>query len=294
MLTTELIDQWIIHPSQLDGESLNALRSVLARYPFFHTARLLFLQNLFGVRDPSFGAELRKATLYIVDRRILFNLIHGDVLAPLTEVLLPEEAAAEETAEQQSAPMLDRSLQLIDSFLATQPEQRKDWLEFDAVSDYTAYMVKAEDAPKKEENCSINGSEQETSPVVEEATASTTATSVSASPEPAEQDTSQLNGHELIDKFIDSSPTFTLDSSPESLSAQEADKSTYLEELTANNFEEEECFTETLAKIYIRQEKYSRAIEIFKKLCLKYPKKSAYFADQIRFLEKLIINTKSK
>ena len=31
-----------------------------------------------------------------------------------------------------------------------------------------------------------------------------------------------------------------------------------------------------------------------KKLNLKYPKKNAYFADQIRFLEKLIINTKSK
>jgi len=27
---------------------------------------------------------------------------------------------------------------------------------------------------------------------------------------------------------------------------------------------------------------------------LKYPEKNAYFADQIRFLEKLIINTKQK
>ncbi|MBD9092593.1 MAG: tetratricopeptide repeat protein, partial [Bacteroides oleiciplenus] len=27
---------------------------------------------------------------------------------------------------------------------------------------------------------------------------------------------------------------------------------------------------------------------------LNYPKKNAYFADQIRFLEKLIINAKSK
>ncbi|MDY5978814.1 MAG: tetratricopeptide repeat protein, partial [Phocaeicola plebeius] len=34
--------------------------------------------------------------------------------------------------------------------------------------------------------------------------------------------------------------------------------------------------------------------EIIKKLNLKYPKKNTYFADQIRFLEKLIINAKSK
>ena len=58
--------------------------------------------------------------------------------------------------------------------------------------------------------------------------------------------------------------------------------------------DEESYFTETLAKIYVKQGKYSKAIEIIKKLNLKYPKKNVYFVDQIRFLEKLIINTKSK
>ena len=46
--------------------------------------------------------------------------------------------------------------------------------------------------------------------------------------------------------------------------------------------------------ISLKQQRYSKALEIIKKLNLKYPKKNAYFADQIRFLEKLIINTKSK
>ena len=50
----------------------------------------------------------------------------------------------------------------------------------------------------------------------------------------------------------------------------------------------------TLAKIYIKQHRYDKALEIIKKLSLNYPKKNAYFADQIRFLEKLIINAKSK
>ena len=53
-------------------------------------------------------------------------------------------------------------------------------------------------------------------------------------------------------------------------------------------------FTETLAKIYIKQRRYSKALEIIRKLNLKYPKKSIYFADQIRFLEKLVINEKTK
>lgn len=51
-------------------------------------------------------------------------------------------------------------------------------------------------------------------------------------------------------------------------------------------------FTETLAKIYLKQHRYGKALEIIRKLYLKYPKKNIYFADQVRFLEKLILNNK--
>ena len=57
---------------------------------------------------------------------------------------------------------------------------------------------------------------------------------------------------------------------------------------------EESYFTETLARIYIKQGRYSKALEIISRLSLQYPKKNAYFADQIRFLEKLIINNNKK
>ena len=57
---------------------------------------------------------------------------------------------------------------------------------------------------------------------------------------------------------------------------------------------EEGFFTETLARIYIKQGRYSKALEIIQRLSLIYPKKNAYFADQIRFLQKLILNNNKK
>jgi hypothetical protein len=60
-----------------------------------------------------------------------------------------------------------------------------------------------------------------------------------------------------------------------------------------DNVDENSFFSETLAKIYLKQKKYGRALAIIRKLNLLYPEKNRYFADQIRFLEKLIINTKN-
>ncbi|MCC8114465.1 MAG: hypothetical protein LIP03_10855 [Bacteroidales bacterium] len=53
---------------------------------------------------------------------------------------------------------------------------------------------------------------------------------------------------------------------------------------------EEPLLMESLAKIFIKQRRYERAFEIISNLSLKNPEKSAYFADQLRFLRKLILN----
>lgn len=47
--------------------------------------------------------------------------------------------------------------------------------------------------------------------------------------------------------------------------------------------------SESLAKIYIRRRRYDKAFEIIHNLSLKNPKKSVYFADQLRFLRKLML-----
>ena len=117
-MTSVNFQQWIQHPETLDRDTLYELRNMLARYPYFQSLRLLYLKNLYILHDINFGAELRKAVLYIADRRKLFQLIEGDRFAvqsrkkgvPLTEVLKNE-------------PSVDRTLALIDAFLSTVPEE---------------------------------------------------------------------------------------------------------------------------------------------------------------------------
>ncbi len=46
--------------------------------------------------------------------------------------------------------------------------------------------------------------------------------------------------------------------------------------------EKQMLMTETLANLYVKQKKYDKAIQAFRILSLKYPKKSSYFANQIK------------
>lgn len=56
--------------------------------------------------------------------------------------------------------------------------------------------------------------------------------------------------------------------------------------------QDESMLSESLAKMYVSRGKYSKALEIIENINLKFPEKSIYFADQIRFLRKLVLNEK--
>ena len=47
----------------------------------------------------------------------------------------------------------------------------------------------------------------------------------------------------------------------------------------------EEFVTETLAEIHVKQGNYPKAIQIYEKLILKFPKKNTFFASRIRFIQ---------
>ena len=245
------IAELIKHPEQLDRDTLYELRSTLALYPYFQTARLLLLQNLYLLHDPSFDEELRRAAIYITDRRVLFQMIeaaHYRLKTPQVQV--------KETKDEQERE--NRTITLIDTFLDSIPKEeekadpnkpKRKPTPADAAVDYVSYLIETQ------------------------------------SEEDATQDVPQLIGQNLIDTFINNDKgKIVLSEVPELTPELETEQQEEEKE------PEEGYFTETLARIYIKQGRYSKALEIIRRLSLQYPKKNAYFADQIRFLEKLIIN----
>jgi hypothetical protein len=101
--------------------------------------------------------------------------------------------------------------------------------------------------------------------------------------------TVQLKNQDIIDQFISADEQSKIKIVLPKKTGKEPEED--LEELEIPHWdkvEESSFFSETLAKIYLKQKKYDKALEIIRKLNLIYPEKSIYFADQIRFLEKWI------
>jgi hypothetical protein len=88
----------------------------------------------------------------------------------------------------------------------------------------------------------------------------------------------------LIEKFLSANPGPIKIEKQEQAKHNEEEDHTIINQSTAKN---DEIITETLANIYVEQKKYASALEAFKKLRLKYPEKSIYFASRIEEMEKL-------
>ena len=239
------ITHYISHPDKLDRNTLYELRLTVRKYPYFDAARLLLLRNLYLLHDIEFGKEMRRAALYLKNRRVLFDI--------MCEYGTPSTVIAEKGTTELS---VDRTMELIDAFLGTLPTEHFSLeAEGAAAIDYvSAYLTDKDDAP----------------------------------------DAPKLRGQELIDNFLAGDEerfTMQLASEPP-VETREKEESTPHNDPKNNG--EAPIFTETLANIYIKQGKYDKAHEILKRLYLDYPNKNRYFADQIRFLEKIVKHTKRK
>lgn len=145
-MVQQRLQHWIEHPEELGTESLYELRQLLVQYPFFQTARILYLKNLYLLRDPSFKDELRKGALFVADLSILFYAIEGDKFVINRHVAEKENVSSETS---------DRTLDLIDRFLADDKDlsvEKLFPLPVEAV-DYTSVLMEKEE---NTETASVN------------------------------------------------------------------------------------------------------------------------------------------
>lgn len=244
------LTQLIKHPEQMDKETLYDLRSLLALYPYYQSARLLLLQNLYILHDSTFDEELRRAAIYITDRKVIFNLVE----AAHYRLKSNDKKADAKPGENRTVALIDNFLDSIPADDSDDNKKKRKPTPADAAVDYVSYLLETE---------SENG---------------------------AEADLPQMKGQDLIDNFINNDGgSFTLQDEPEYKPEIDDDSQT-----DGGSKSEKGYYTETLAKIYIKQGQYSKALEIIRHLNLNNSKKSVYFADQIRFLDKLILNNKNK
>lgn len=174
--------------------------------------------------------------------------------------LINEEKYAIFFQKENSSSHSDRTKSLLDSFLTTLSKKKEESLpeiESAAISsDYLSYV-------NQETNDELSTGER------------------------SQKSKISMKGQSLIDNFLEKAASNDISIQPLSSTPKQTSE-------TEPATEGGGFLTETLARIYIKQKKYEQALAIIRQLSLKFPKKSAYFADQIRFLEYLIINEKNK
>jgi hypothetical protein len=279
-------------PEKVNSQNIHEIRELIDYFPYFQTAHLLLLKGLNNSSDVKFNGQLKSSSVHIADREVLYYLLNKttftrtlndepDLQSKIEEIETRlEEIKGTVTPVDKTDP--GRSSLQESENSSSHPEESFFELEVEgnAVSVNPSLSDQIDINLLKSELLSFNYNEDaikdglNDSEDIEQQNKST-----------HKQDDVILSQKkntqaELIDRFILENPRIepVKDKSSQSLS-----------DFTISGQEEKESFvTETLAKIYINQEYFSRAIDIYEKLSLKFPEKSSYFAAQIEKIKEVI------
>jgi hypothetical protein len=281
----------------VDRHAIGEISQLIEIFPYFQSAYMLLLQGLHSTSDVKFDNQLKNSSVYIADREVLYYLLktNKSPIAGTTEgksEQVPREEPASDT-QQTVIETAKNSDLLIDEIekdsqdnsikeirehvhpvlIAAEPENE----------DSSGVMILLEDESDNEDEKVFYMDPGFSLP--EDSTLSGTGSGYpeSSANEVVGPGKEKLNREiisrekqsqaELIDKFIRANPRI-----------EPAKEKTTLpvNDLSRPSVDETGGFiSETLAGIYVKQGYYSKAIDIYEKLSLKFPEKSSYFASQI-------------
>lgn len=276
------------NPAEITAEQTRALENVIADAPYFQAARAIRLKGLKEHQEFNYNDALKKTAAYTTDRSILFDFITSPEFNQnqiAKQIREQEESLKQITVYEPEEVFGKRSIDINEAIKMKRSESER-------VMD--PYFFQRVDKPEPEEKEVLPEVEksteedlgigkplefnQEESHSFSEWLKLTRAQPVEREEkkEEPENDENRLRKFELIEEFISKNPKIK--------PGNYSNKNNLAEQSLTTP---EALMTETLAKVYLEQKNYKKAIQAYKILILKNPEKSGFFADQIRAIEKL-------
>jgi hypothetical protein len=261
------------------------LENLLTEYPYFQAARAIYLKGLYNQDSFKYNLALKKTAAFTLDRSVLFDFISSadfsqDKVAlqikrqedNLRNIIVfePQEVFGRKIISINDAinMKITESVQVLDPDLfERQLPKPSEEIE---VSEKNA----SEEIPDMGSPLNFNASEAHSFSEWLSLTKTKPRDRISEGSKKTMD--SKLRKSELIDDFISKSPKLKPNKS-----------STTTNLAPERSLPPEGLMTETLARVYLEQKNYKKALQAYKILILKNPEKSGFFADQIRAIKKL-------
>lgn len=253
----QLFNQLVDNSKVPSDSEIAGLKNIVDEYPYFQIGIFTYLKSLFLYNNDEYKSELTRLAIFVNDRKALFYYILSEEYDQFFT-----HTGKKEISEDKTSILLNAFFDTLDNN-DDDPEFEYNLINSSLAS--TDYFTYLEIQPKE---------------------------NIQKEPE---KEAIPLKHQVIIDSFIERSKEdggIKIHIDKEGINAPITAESKEVD--TDDELSDDMFFTETLAKIYIKQRKYEKAYKIIKHLSLNYPKKNIYFADQLSFLEKLIINSKFK
>ena len=275
----------------LSPNQTRELEGIIEEYPYFQAARALHLKGLKNLDSYKYNSALKVTAAHTADRDVLFDYITSkefiqnniaDAIAGRGAKLEDQEAVSEEIQPNpNAASMLSESNEPALPQNLTDAEQILNPELFESRTSNKEVEKETEEIKESDSDLNLGKPIPFTKKEKHSFTEWLQLTSHTDEP----QDTPEVDAmeelerkkkFELLDKFIENNPKIVPKETNPKVNIKESTK-----------IDKNELMTETLAKVYLEQKKYKKAIQAFKILSLKYPEKSGFFADQIQAVKKL-------